>query len=113
MKSRTWMFAAVVYLFAALAIPVWTAAQNNQENKAQPSHSPYTGGVGPRHQNSAHAVAGSVNDSNRDVRYTVTAVGVVPGEQSSFLPVVESVNNSGAVAGYSYNGQFAGSNDFF
>jgi probable HAF family extracellular repeat protein len=38
---------------------------------------------------------------------------VVPGEQSSFLPVVGSVNNSGAVAGYSYNGPFAGSNDFF
>jgi probable HAF family extracellular repeat protein len=110
MKFRTPMWMTVC-LFAVIAIPVWTAAQNNQENKAQPGHRPYTGG-GPRHQNSAHAVEGNINDSNRDVRYTVTEVGVVPGEQSSFLPVVGSVDNSGAVAGYSFNGACC-PNDFY
>ena len=30
MKSRTWMWTTAVYLFAALAMPVWTAAQTSQ-----------------------------------------------------------------------------------
>lgn len=29
MKSRSWMWTTVVSLFAALAMPVWTAAQNS------------------------------------------------------------------------------------
>ena len=117
MKSRTWMWTTVVYLVATLAMPVWTAAQDNQELKdnhqkytAQQGRSPYTGAVWPGTQNTARAVDGSINDGNRDVRYTVTAIGVVPGEQSS---VAGSTNNSGALAGYSYNGPFGGSNDFF
>jgi probable HAF family extracellular repeat protein len=114
------MWMAVVSLFAALAMPVWTAAQENQELKdkyqkysAQQGRSPYTGAVRPPNQNSPHTVDGSINDRNRDVRYTVTAIGVVPGEQSSLLPIAGTVNNSGAVAGYSYNGPFQGSIDFF
>ena len=31
MKSRTWMWMIAVYLFAALAMPVWTAAQEQQQ----------------------------------------------------------------------------------
>jgi len=109
-----------VYLFAAMAVPVWMAVQDNQELKdryrkytAQQGRSAYTGAVRAGNQNSARAVDGSINDSNRDVRYTVTAIGVVLGEQSSFLPIAGTVNNSGALAGYSYNGPFGGSNDFF
>ena len=119
MKSRTWMWMTVVYVFVAMAIPVWTAAQDNQELKdknpytAQQGRSPYTGAARPGIQNSARAVDGSINDGNRDVRYTVTTIGVVPGKQSSFLPIAGSINNNGALAGYSYNGPFGGSNDFF
>jgi probable HAF family extracellular repeat protein len=40
----------------------------------------------------------------RDVRYTVTQVGVLPGYESSYLPILGSINNGGFVAGYSYNG---------
>lgn len=40
----------------------------------------------------------------RDVRYTVTKVGVLPGYDSSYLPILGSINNGGFVAGYSYNG---------
>jgi hypothetical protein len=40
MKSRTWMWMAIVYLFAALVTPVWTAGQNNpSQNK--PRHHTY------------------------------------------------------------------------
>lgn len=40
MKPRTWMWAAVVYLFAALAMPVWTAAQDNP-SQDKPKHHQY------------------------------------------------------------------------
>jgi probable HAF family extracellular repeat protein len=69
--------------------------------------------VAPGSQHPARPVDGSIDDRNRDVLYTVTAIGVVPGEQSSFLPIAGTVNNNGTVAGYSYNGPFGGSNDFF
>jgi hypothetical protein len=32
MKSRTWVWTLVVCLFTALAMPVWTGAQDNQSN---------------------------------------------------------------------------------
>jgi probable HAF family extracellular repeat protein len=41
MKSRTWMWMTVVYLFAALAMPVWTAAQNNPSPPNKPKHHQY------------------------------------------------------------------------
>jgi len=50
----------------------------------------------------------------KDVRYTVTEVGVLPGCTSSYLPVLGSINNGGFVAGYSYNGPFGASSiDFY
>jgi probable HAF family extracellular repeat protein len=120
MKSKKRTSVVVMTLFAALAMPVWTVAQDNRELKdnhqkytAQQGRSPYTGTVWSGTQNSARAVDGSTNDGNRDVRYTVTTIGVVSGEQSSFLPAGGSINNSGALAGYSYNGTFGGSIDFF
>jgi probable HAF family extracellular repeat protein len=54
-------------------------------------------------QSPARAIDTSVNDRSRNVRYTVTEIGVVPGEQYSFLPIGPSVNNRGALAGYSFN----------
>jgi len=36
MKSRTWMWMTAVYLFAALAMPVWTAAQEQQQQNKNP-----------------------------------------------------------------------------
>jgi probable HAF family extracellular repeat protein len=120
MKFRTWKWTSVVYLFVALAMPAWVAAQGNQELKdnhqkytAQQGRSPYTGAALPGTPKSARAVEGRVNDGNRDVRYTVTTIGVVPGMQSSFLPIAGAINNSGALAGYSYNGPFGGSIDFY
>jgi probable HAF family extracellular repeat protein len=47
------------------------------------------------------------------VRYTVTEIGPLPNRQSSFLTVAGSINNSAVVAGYSFNGAFASSNEFF
>ncbi len=41
MKSRTWMWMTVVYLFAALAMPVWTAAQNKPSPPNKPKHHQY------------------------------------------------------------------------
>ena len=38
MKSRTWMWMTVVSLFAALAMPVWTAAQDNPSQNPKPKH---------------------------------------------------------------------------
>jgi probable HAF family extracellular repeat protein len=38
---------------------------------------------------------------------------VLPNEQSSFLPVAGTINNGGVVAGYSFNGPFGASNNFF
>ena len=49
----------------------------------------------------------------RDVRYTVTQVGVLPGYESSFVSVLGTINNGGFVAGYSYNGQFDAGIDVF
>jgi probable HAF family extracellular repeat protein len=41
MKSRTWMWMTVVYLFAALAMPVWMAAQDNPSQDHKPKHQQY------------------------------------------------------------------------
>lgn len=41
-----------------------------------------------------------------DVRYTVEQVAVLPGYESSFLSIRDSINNNGVVAGYCYNGAF-------
>ena len=85
---------------------------------AQQSGGPRTGaprqfGVTPRGQSPAGKVNGSVDDTKRDVRYTVTQIGVLPNEQSSFLPIGGTINNGGVVAGYSYSGAFGASNDFY
>jgi hypothetical protein len=42
MKSRTWIWTTAVYLFAALATPVWTAAQDNQSQGQKHRHHQYT-----------------------------------------------------------------------
>src|SRR6516165_11537974 len=41
MKSRTWMWMSVVYLFAALAMPVGMAAQDNPLQDHKPKHHQY------------------------------------------------------------------------
>ena len=41
MKSRTWMWMTVVYLFAALAMPVGMAAQDNPSPDHKPKHHQY------------------------------------------------------------------------
>ena len=38
MKSRTWMWTTVVSLFAALAMPVWTTAQEQQQQSQLPRY---------------------------------------------------------------------------
>lgn len=50
------------------------------------------------------AIAVAQPNQPKDVRCTVTEVGVLPGCTSSYLPVLGSINNGGFVAGYSYNG---------
>jgi probable HAF family extracellular repeat protein len=109
MKSRTWMWTAAVYLFTALATPVWTAAQDNQSNNKHQKYAaakrpgPYTGATWEDKQSPARAIDTSINDRHRDVRYRVTEIGVVPGEQYSYLPIGGSINNRGALAGFSFN----------
>ena len=41
MKSRTWMWMTVVYLFAALAMPVGMAAQDTPSQDPKPKHKQY------------------------------------------------------------------------
>ena len=41
MKSRTWMWTTVVYLFATLGMPVGTAAQDNPSQNHNPKHHQY------------------------------------------------------------------------
>ncbi|HZL66399.1 MAG TPA: hypothetical protein VFC29_03620, partial [Candidatus Limnocylindrales bacterium] len=41
MKSRTWMWTTTVSLFAALAMPVWTAAQDNPSQNHKSKHHQY------------------------------------------------------------------------
>jgi len=96
---------AVVLALLAAAAP----------SEAQQSGRPSTGAPGapPRGRSSTGRVSGSVDDAERDVRYAVTQVGVLPNEQSSFLPVAGTINNSGVVAGYSFNGAFAANNNFY
>jgi probable HAF family extracellular repeat protein len=61
-----------------------------------------------------HATAVAQLNQPKDVRYTVTEVGVLPGYESSYLPILGSINNGGFVAGYSYNGPLDGSSiDFY
>ena len=109
MKSRTWVWTLVVCLFTALAMPVWTGAQDNQSNNKHQKYAadkrpgPSRGTTWADKQSPARAIDTSVNDRSRNVRYTVTEIGVVPGEQYSFLPIGPSVNNRGALAGYSFN----------
>ena len=62
----------------------------------------------------AQAIAVAQRNQPKDVRYTVTEVGVLPGCTSSYLPILGSINNGGFVAGYSYNGPLDGSSiDFY
>jgi probable HAF family extracellular repeat protein len=102
------MWTLVVCLFTALATPVWTAAQNNQSNNKHQRYagkrpSPYMGIRSEDQQKPARGVDLSINNNKRDVPYTVTEIGVVPGEQFSYLPTQGSINNSGKLAGFSFN----------
>ncbi|MFN8009657.1 MAG: hypothetical protein U0V70_22005 [Terriglobia bacterium] len=64
-------------------------------------------------QSRARASAATANlPQRRDVRYTVKQIGVLPGYESSYLPINHTINNNGVVAGYSYNGAFAVWPDF-
>ena len=88
MKSRTWIWTVVICLFAALATAsLARAAQDNQSNNKHQKYTaakrpgPYTGTMWEDKQSPARAIDTSINDRNRDVRYTVTEIGVVPGEQ--------------------------------
>ena len=41
MKTRTWMWMTAMYLYASLAMPVWTAAQDNPSQNQKPKHKQY------------------------------------------------------------------------
>jgi hypothetical protein len=100
---------------AALAVPLWTTAQDNQFNNRHQKYAgeaglaPYTGAERLSPKILPRAVDKGVNNRHRDVRYTVTNIGVVPGQQSSFLPIAGSINNSGDLAGYAYRGPIGAS----
>jgi probable HAF family extracellular repeat protein len=114
MKSRVLADEIGMTFFVAVAVMlalIAAAAPCDAQHSGRPS----TGAPGapPRGQSSTGRVSASVDDAERDVRYTVTQVGVLPNEQGSFLPITGSINNSGVVAGYSFNGAFAASDNFF
>jgi probable HAF family extracellular repeat protein len=69
MKSRIWTWATVVYLFATVTMPVWTAAQDN------PS---------PRHHRKHH-------------QYRLIDLGTFGGPQSIIFGATGSLNNRGMV----------------
>jgi probable HAF family extracellular repeat protein len=109
MKSRTKFCSTAATLFVALAMPVCMAAQDNPSNNKHQKYAaakrpgPYTGATWEDKQSPARAIDTSINDRHRDVRYRVTEIGVVPGEQYSYLPQGGSINNKGALAGFSFN----------
>ena len=41
MKSRRWTWMVIVYLFAVMAMPVWTAAQDNPSQDHKSKHHQY------------------------------------------------------------------------
>jgi len=88
----------IMILIGAQAIAV---AQPNQPKAgtARPFGPAFTAA-----QSSARAPVLNAMPQEQDVRYTVTQVGVLPGYESSYLPILGSINNGGFVAGYSYNG---------
>src|SRR5690242_20171504 len=43
------------------------------------------------------------DNPNRDVRFNVTPIGVLPGKQNSFLPNSDSINDSRVLSGYCWN----------
>ena len=108
MKTRQFTLLIAMSMLAALAAPVWTGAQDNQSNNKHQKYAaakrpgPYTGTVWEDWQSPARAIDSSIN-RNRDVHYTVTEIGVVPGKQFSYLPTQGSINNSGTLAGFSFN----------
>jgi probable HAF family extracellular repeat protein len=71
MKSRTWMWTTVVYLFAALATPVGTAAQDNQ----------------------------SQNHKSKHHQYKLNDLGTLGGPQSIIFGVTRPLNNKGVASG--------------
>jgi probable HAF family extracellular repeat protein len=102
--------------FALLAVLLVLTATTSPAAAQQPS-GPRTGaprqlGV-PSGQSSTPKGISSLDYAERDVRYTVTQIGVLPNEQSSFLPICGTINNGGVVAGYSFSGAFGGSNNFY
>jgi probable HAF family extracellular repeat protein len=72
MKSRTWIWTAVVYLFAALAMPVWTAAQDKPSQQHKPKHQ----------------------------KYRLVDLGTLGGPQSYEMDFVQIVNNRGTALGW-------------
>ena len=112
--SRLLVVCAVTLPFAASAASAQTYGPTAAQ---QPFGGPRTGalrqlGLLPRAPSGTSKVNPSVDDTKREVRYAVTEVGVLPDLQSSFLPVLGTINNGGVVAGYSFNGPAGGSIDF-
>jgi probable HAF family extracellular repeat protein len=98
----------VTLLLATLAVPLWTAAQDNHSNNTRQKNAdkrpgPYLGTTWEDEHSPTRAVDSSINNRNRNVSYTVTEIGVVPGRQYSYLPTQGSINNSGTLAGFSFN----------
>jgi len=93
MKYRAPKLMNGMTIFAALAVLTDLA-------DAQKIPAPHTGAlrwpvVRPGGQSSFRAL-GNVKDN---VRYSLTDIGMLAGEQSSFLPISESVDSSGVLAG--------------
>ena len=79
MKSRTWMWTAVVYLFAALAVPVWMAAQDNPSQDNKHKHHTYQlvdmGTLGGQQSDIATAYAQIINRQGSFIGFGETAIG--------------------------------------
>jgi uncharacterized membrane protein len=108
--SRIPFYLPAVLLTLAFSIGILVPAVAQQ----RPLHtgaSRQIGNVQRLTQSTARAST-AVIPQKRDVRYTVKQIGVLPGHESSFLPVSNSINNNGVVAGYCFNGPWS-TKEFF
>jgi probable HAF family extracellular repeat protein len=109
MKSRTCQSITPASHFGVLMLAVsliMAAPANAQQNLRQSTFPLATGGnritaVPPL---SPQPSFRNNEIRNRDVRYNVVPIGVLPDKQNSFLPISGSINDNGVLAGYCYNG---------
>src|SRR5579871_524233 len=109
MKSHTSMWTTPLHLFCVLTLAVSLVmtvvpADAQRRNVDRTGSTVWTGGnrMSQTSQPQPQTSFATMETNNRNVRYKVVPIGVLPGKTTSYLTTERSVNNIGHVTGWSY-----------